>query len=98
MNAGRTLPEESSRSVALRDRYEELRREADGRIPGAEGGGHGLALFLSRGMVAWMKAVLPLAPTVPLRDIRPAPAGIPGPVREELTGLLVSMLLARKGG
>lgn len=96
MRAGPAVPERASRAAVLREGYEDLRRVAIGRDSGVARGGRGLALFLSRGMVAWMAALLSpgRAAAVPSMETHPAPGG----VREELTGLLASLLLARQGG
>jgi hypothetical protein len=77
--------------------YEALRREALEVAPFGPRG-HGLALFLTRGMPAWLAALTALAPT------RPVPCGDDGPSqrrppvlpasRAELTSLLAGMVLA----
>lgn len=79
--------------------YESLRREALSRDRGLDRG-HGLALFLSRGMVAWMQALATLEP--PRATARPqtrAGSGASGPkqlssIRGELTTVLAGMVLA----
>lgn len=78
--------------------YEMLRREALSQRRGLERG-HGLALFLSRGMVAWMRALSALQPppAAPLQahpPRSPAPPRVPGSMRGELTSLLAGMVLA----
>src|SRR6266542_2783989 len=81
------------------EQYERLRREA---AEGSWGGerGHGLALFLARGMSAWIGALTALAPAARLRqmltedsprDPLPIP---PRSVRAELTMVLAGMVLA----
>jgi len=80
------------------DQYEALRREALERaLVGPRG--HGLALFLSRGLPAWLAALTALAPpggaTRPL--IEPRCEGGPGllsTARAELTTVLAGMVLA----
>lgn len=77
-------------------RYESLRGDATSGI----GRGHGLALFLSRGMSAWIDALAALGPPKPA----PAPARSLGEplavgclqssVRSDLTTLLAGMVLA----
>jgi hypothetical protein len=86
------------------EQYERLRREA------AEGGwggerGHGLVLFLARGMSSWIGALTALAPPAPRqremltqdspRDPPPTP---PPSVRAELTMVLAGMVLACSRG
>jgi len=78
------------------EQYEALRREALAPLcAGARG--HGLALFLGRGMAAWLAALSCLVPPGPPRRT-PEPA-TPGPrplpaARAELTTLLAGMVLA----
>lgn len=77
--------------------YERLRQEALSSCRCLERG-HGLALFLSQGMVAWMKALTTLQPPRPSSE-----ESIPGPfstatelsksVRSELTTVLAGMVL-----
>ena len=79
--------------------YESLRREALSRDRGLERG-HGLALFLSQGMLAWMKAVATLQPP----HVTPLVETLPGPfpahpklaksIRGELRTVLAAMVLA----
>ena len=76
--------------------YETLRREALATRPLGPRG-HGLALFLTRGMAAWLAAVTALAspvtpPTTPA-EARPPRTMLP-PERSELTTLLAGMVLA----
>jgi hypothetical protein len=79
------------------DQYEALRREALDAAPFGPRG-HGLALFLSRGLPAWLAALtalaLPPLPTLP--DPRPREGGRPvRPLaRAELTTVLAGMILA----
>jgi hypothetical protein len=87
----------------LPGQYEALRREAleeDGRERG-----HGMALFMARGMTAWVAAVQDLAPAAfkpqqRLDDDAPLSGGpaLPFSLREELTTLLAGMVLACCGG
>lgn len=77
--------------------YEALRREA---LESAERCDHGLTLFLTRGMVAWMKALAvlqsPSNDSVPSCDLGGVPSrvGLTGTWRGELTHLLAGMILA----
>jgi len=54
------------------DQYETLRREATETTPGGPRG-HGLALFLTRGMPGWLAALTALAPALRLSRARLAP-------------------------
>ena len=82
------------------DQYEALRREALAADPFGPRG-HGLALFLSRGMPAWVVALSQLTPRhAPERAaeaeellLTQAPEIAPG-VRSELTLVLAAMVLA----
>ncbi|HEY2483777.1 MAG TPA: hypothetical protein VGI36_01435 [Candidatus Binataceae bacterium] len=86
----------------LHEQYETLRREAL-----AENGrerGHGLALFLARGMTAWVAAVGALTPVVSkpqqciADDGSHSPrATLPVSYRAELTTVLAGMVLACSG-
>ena len=74
--------------------YEQLRQEALAG-PSGTGRGHGLALFVMRGMSAWLRA---LSALVPARPTEPAslcsvPALSPT-TRSELTNVLADMVLA----
>jgi hypothetical protein len=75
--------------------YEQLRRDAIGR-PTHSGAGLGLALFLRRGMTAWMQAwsechghVEQTACSQPGAD-----ETIPVEMRSQITTLLASMILS----
>ncbi len=82
----------------VRTQYEALRREALGAT-GDEAPGHGVALFLLRGMSAWCAALTALGPPQPdsrlpgdrPRDQGPVP---PSETRAALTTMLASMVLA----
>lgn len=84
----------------VRDQYEALRREALAGNPFGPRG-HGLALFLSRGMPAWLAALSQLTPRhAPERAaeaeellLTQAPEFALG-VRSELTLVLAAMVLA----
>lgn len=79
----------------LFEQYETLRKEALEAGPLGRRG-HGLTLFLSRGMMAWMVAlkVLGTCP-VAVSDDRSAQYGdLPAAVRSDLTVVLADMVLA----
>lgn len=74
-----------------RQEYEILRQEA---LDASARRGHGLALFLSRGMMAWLEALTALTS-------RPIPQGeldrsadLPPVLRPDLTTLLANMVLS----
>jgi len=82
----------------VRTHYEALRREALG-MTADETAGHGVALFLLRGMTAWCAALSALGPSrldsrLPMdhsSDRVPVP---PPTTRAALTTMLASMVLA----
>jgi len=79
------------------DQYEALRREALEVAPlGARG--HGLALFLTRGLPAWLTALTALVPVRPAPALDEMPAerrpGLLPAARAELTTVLAGMVLA----
>jgi len=86
----------SAPDEALRH-YEALRREALATTPVGPRG-HGLALFVTRGMAAWLTALAALVPRRGLPPIVSAPREGPGrilpTVRTELTTVLAGMVLA----
>ncbi len=57
--------------------------------------GHGLALFLSRGMMAWLEALAALRPRAPLphRALEHS-ADLPPVLQPDLTTLLADMVLS----
>jgi hypothetical protein len=80
------------------EHYEALRREAIAMTLGGPRG-HGLALFLRRGLPGWLAALTALTP--PRRPPPPVPVGGPPPgprlgpaARTELTTVLAGMVLA----
>jgi hypothetical protein len=81
----------------LLDQYEGLRREVLGTGP-RERRGHGLALFISRGMAAWIDAVSILG-RKPDRPVLPeaSPVGLvarwPASLKADLTAVLADMVL-----
>jgi hypothetical protein len=75
--------------------YEALRREAIELAPFGPRG-QGLALFLTRGMPAWLTALTALAPSPRHRDDVPGDARPPflPTLRTDLTTVLAGMVLA----
>jgi hypothetical protein len=71
--------------------YEELRQEALRTGPRR---GHGLALFLSRGMTAWLKALTALKPRPVAKTASQESVDLPSVVRPDLTTLLANMVLS----
>jgi len=69
--------------------YENLRREALG---GSSCPGHGLALFVSRGMTAWLEALTALG-APPRQDTPPESVDWAPVWRPDLTTLLANMVL-----
>ena len=87
----------------LQAQYERLR--AEGLQVTTWERGHGLPLFVSRGMAAWMKALSTLAPRpdVPAEANHPPSAAVlvemPEAARSDLTAVLATMVLGcREGG
>jgi hypothetical protein len=85
-------------AVGLVEQYEALRREAVAALPFGPRG-HGLALFLARGMPAWLAAVTALgarpaaAPADAWARDRHDPGLLPA-ARADLTTVLAGMVLA----
>lgn len=77
------------------DQYEALRREAIGAGT-TGGGGHGLALFLFRGMTAWLSALSAVAPPPLPREAQVTQfrADLPPGVRCDLTAVMADMVLS----
>ena len=79
--------------------YEQLRQEALASAPGTERG-HGLALFVMRGLSAWLHALnalvpRPIEPARSMEPVSPGPAPSLSPeARSELTNVLADMVLA----
>jgi hypothetical protein len=79
--------------------YETLRGEALSAHRGLERG-HGLALFLSQGMLAWMQALATLQPPRPASSVGttagpwPSHPKLSRSFRGELTTVLAGMVLA----
>lgn len=81
--------------VYLENQYEALRREASGTDPLARRG-HGLALFITRGMTAWIMALSALvsrAQPITSAPTSPIPV-LPSSVRSDLTTVLADMVLS----
>jgi hypothetical protein len=85
---------QSSSRDDLVARYERLRRDALG-APSSGGEGFGLALFLRRGMTAWIEAWLECTcRTEPATRSEPGvDETIPTDTRAQLTALLAGMIL-----
>lgn len=80
-------------AVALLSGYEELRSVALRRA-GSSGRGSGLALFLQRGMAAWITACAPLTrPLEAVRRTRTYEDRVPTDLREEVAMVLAEMAL-----
>lgn len=71
--------------------YENLRREA---FQASSRRGHGLALFLSRGMMAWLEALTALRSRPLLRSAPQESFDLPSVLRPDLTTLLANMVLS----
>jgi hypothetical protein len=71
--------------------YEDLRREA---LQDGSRRGHGLALFLSRGMKAWLEALTALRPRPITKSALQESFDLPPLVRPDLTTLLANMVLS----
>jgi len=71
--------------------YENLRREA---LQASAHRGHGLALFLSRGMMAWLEALTALRSRPLLRSTPQESFDLPSVFRPDLTTLLANMVLS----
>ena len=83
----------------MADQYEALRKQAL-EANSASHRGHGLALFLTRGMPGWLAALAVLAPSSE-RPCRPSESGsllckpnFPFSVQSDFTSVLADMVLA----
>jgi len=74
----------------LFDQYESLRKEALGSTGQR---GHGLTLFLSRGMKAWLQALTAFVPIVREDKAFHDKPELPTAVRSDLTVVLADMVL-----
>jgi hypothetical protein len=77
--------------IDWRQEYENLRQEALQTSPRR---GHGLALFLSRGMVAWLEALTALRPRLLPQSSLQELCDLPSVLRPDLTTLLANMVLS----
>jgi hypothetical protein len=80
--------------IDWKQEYEHLRREA---LQAGSRCGHGLALFLSRGMMAWLEALTALRPRPVSEDPSPGSVDLPSVLRPDLTTLLANMVLSCMG-
>jgi hypothetical protein len=77
--------------IDWKQEYENLRQEA---LQTSSRRGHGLALFLSRGMMAWLKALTALR-SRPIPQSAPQESvDLPSVLRPDLTTLLADMVLS----
>jgi hypothetical protein len=77
--------------IDWRQEYEILRQEA---LDAGARRGHGLALFLSRGMRAWLEALTALQPRPVVQSAHEESGGLPSILWPDLTTLLASMVLS----
>ena len=76
--------------IDWKQEYEDLRREA---LKASPRRGHGLALFLSRGMIAWLEALTALRSRPILPSLPPGSSDLPSVLLPDLTTLLANMVL-----
>lgn len=81
----------------LSEQYEVLRKEAL-ELDQTGRRGHGLALFLSRGMIAWMLALRALVPMTASLEGAVRYPDLPSGVRSDLTLVLADMVLSCSQG
>jgi len=81
----------------LCEQYEILRKEAL-ELDQTGRRGHGLALFLSRGMIAWMLALRALVPMTVSEEGAVRCPDLPSGVRSDLTLVLADMVLSCSQG
>lgn len=79
-------------AAELEHSYESLRAQALGEIPTQTP--RGLAVFLGRGMCAWMYACAPLPPSTPMSTGRDSSGHDIALVGAELVQLLAEMVLS----
>jgi hypothetical protein len=77
--------------IDCKQEYEQLRREA---LQFGSGRGHGLALFLSHGMMAWLQALTVLRSHPVAQCERRESVDLPSVLRPDLTTLLANMVLS----
>jgi len=80
--------------VDWKQEYECLRQEA---LHLGTRRGHGLALFQSRGMMAWLQALTALKPRPAAQNVIEQSASLPSIPRSDLMALLASMVLSCMG-
>lgn len=80
--------------VDWKHEYECLRQEA---LHLGTRRGHGLALFQSRGMMAWLQALTALKPRRVTQNVIEQSASLPSIPRPDLTALLATMVLSCMG-
>jgi hypothetical protein len=92
------MPFRSSRGYLV-DQYEAIRKQALG-THSASHRGHGLALFLARGMPGWLAALAVLAPSAewPCHPNEGRSLGcrinLPSSIQSDFTSVLADMILA----
>ncbi len=77
--------------IDWKQEYENLRQEA---LQAGSRRGHGLALFLSRGMMAWLEALTALRPRPVAHPALQEAIDLPSVLRPDLTTLLANMVLS----
>jgi uncharacterized protein YfaQ (DUF2300 family) len=93
-NSAHRPEERLEQQVDWKQQYECLRQEA---LHLGAGRGHGLALFQSRGMMAWLRALTALKPRPVAQNVIEQSASLPSIPRSDLRALLASMVLACMG-
>jgi hypothetical protein len=93
-NSAHRPAERLEQQIDWKQEYECLRQEA--LHPGAHRG-HGLALFQSRGMMAWLQALTALKPRPVAQNVIEESVSTPSISRSDLTALLASMVLSCMG-
>lgn len=77
--------------IDWKQEYENLRQEG---LHAGSRRGHGLALFLSRGMMAWLEAWTALRPQPVARSAPQESVDLPSVLRPDLTTVLADMVLS----
>lgn len=77
--------------IDWKQEYENLRQEA---LQASSRRGHGLALFLSRGMAAWLEALTALRSRPVSQRAPQESVDLPSVLRPDLTMLLANMVLS----
>ena len=81
--------------VDWKGEYENLRR---GALEDSSRRGHGLALFVARGMMAWLQALTALGARTPRQNTPPASVDWAPVLQPDLTTLLANLVLNCLGG